>query len=63
MRTLHILFAGCLLAGALASTSCTSNFDDINTNPNKMTVGDIQASRMQQFRSSSHCSKVFRPLV
>lgn len=46
MRKLQILLAGCLLAGALASTSCTSNFDDINTNPNKMTVGDIQASRM-----------------
>ena len=46
MKLLHTFVTGCLLAASLLGTSCTTNFEDINTNPNKMTVGDIEASRM-----------------
>lgn len=35
-----------MVAGMFLATSCTSNFDEINTNPNKMTVGDVQPSRL-----------------
>ena len=39
--------AGCLFAGALVTaSSCTNNFEEYNTNPNRMTVGDIEPSRM-----------------
>ena len=46
MKKFQMLFAGCLLAGALSTVSCTSNFEEYNTNPNKMTVGDVESSRM-----------------
>ena len=46
MKLLHTFVTGCLLAASLLGTSCTTNFEEINTNPNKMTVGDIEASRM-----------------
>lgn len=46
MKTFQVFFAGCALAGLFLTSSCTANFDDINTNPNKMTVGDIEPSRM-----------------
>lgn len=37
-----LMFAGLLLS----ITSCTTNFDEINTNPNKITVGKIKAQSM-----------------
>ena len=32
-----------VLALSAVATSCTKNFEDINTNPNKLNYGDIQA--------------------
>ena len=32
-------------AAALGMTACTGDFEDINTNPNKMDFGTIYASR------------------
>ena len=47
MKTFQNLMAGCLFAGALVTaSSCTNNFEEYNTNPNRMTVGDIEPSRM-----------------
>lgn len=47
MKTNQLILAGCLLAGALmTASSCTNNFEEYNTNPNRMTVGDIEPSRM-----------------
>lgn len=42
-----MIFSGCMVAASLMTlVSCMSDFEELNTNPNKMTVGDIEASRM-----------------
>lgn len=46
MKKNHALWAGCLLAGLMSATSCTTDFEDINTNPNKITVGQLQPVNM-----------------
>lgn len=46
MKIIHAISAGCLVAGSLLATACTTDFEDINTNPNKMVVGDIQPANV-----------------
>lgn len=46
MKHIKILSAGCLIALFSLQTACTTDFEEINTNPNKMTVGDLQPSNM-----------------
>ena len=47
MKKMNIYFCG-LAACMLAMASCTDNFDETNTNPNKITVssGKLEASAM-----------------
>ena len=40
MRNIRLLGASLVLMGAV---SCTLNFEDLNTNPNKITVGQVKA--------------------
>jgi hypothetical protein len=35
------LIYSCILAGSVLMSSCTKNFDEINTDPNKVTAGFI----------------------
>lgn len=44
MKKINIILAGALTL--ILMFACTANFEDINTNPNKTTVGEIRASGM-----------------
>jgi len=46
MKHIKTLSAACLLAALCLQTACTTDFEEINTNPNKMTVGDLQPSNL-----------------
>lgn len=46
MKHIKTLSAGCLIAVFCLSTACTTDFEEINTNPNKMTVGNLQPANL-----------------
>lgn len=46
MKIIHAIHAGCLVAASLLATACTTNFEELNSNPNKMVVGDIQPANV-----------------